>query len=93
MLYLGDADEERLLGILDGPAVLLSVVLHVAQLLAVPPLELVGGRFVPGNLVNSVSFVVVAGKDDTLDQLLETHICEIMSCFLYAIIPGTKKES
>ena len=59
MTNLGDADEQRLLGVLDGPVVLLSVVLHVAQLLSVPPVELVRGSFVPGNLVNSVGLVVV----------------------------------
>ena len=62
MTNLGNADEKRLLGILDGPVVLLSVVLHVAQLLSVPPLELVTGSLVPGNLVNPVGFVVVTGK-------------------------------
>ena len=63
MTNLGDADEQRLLGVLDGPVVLLSVVLHVAQLLSVPPLELVSGSLVPGNLVNSVCFVVVTGME------------------------------
>ena len=59
MTNLGNADEERLLGILDGPVVLLGVVLHVAQLLSIPPLELISWRFVPGNLVNPVGLVVV----------------------------------
>ena len=62
MTNLGNADEKRLLGILDGPVVLLSVILHVAQLLSVPPLELVTGSLVPGNLVNPVGFVVVTGN-------------------------------
>ena len=59
MTNLGNADEQRLLGVLDGPVVLLSVVLHVSQLLSVSPVELVRGSFVPGNLVNSVGLVVV----------------------------------
>ena len=59
MTNLGNADEQRLLGILDGPVVLLSVVLHEAQLLSVPPLELISWSFVPGNLVNPVGLVVV----------------------------------
>ena len=58
---LGNADEERLLGILDGPVVLLSVVLQVAQLPSVPPLELVSGSLVPGN---SLSLVVVNWKQE-----------------------------
>ena len=61
MTNLGNADEEWLLRVLDSPVILLSVVLHVGQLLSVPPLELVGGIFVPGDLVNSVGFVVVTG--------------------------------
>ena len=56
---LSNADEQRLLGVLDSPVVLLSVVLHVSQLLSVSPVELVRGSFVPGNFVNSVGLVVV----------------------------------
>ena len=59
---LSNANEQRLLGILDGPVVLLSVVLHVAQLLSVSALELISGRFVPGNLVNPVGLVVVTAN-------------------------------
>ena len=62
MTNLGNADEQGLLGVLDGPVVLLSVVLHVSQLLSVSPVELVRGSFVPGNLVNSVGLVVVTRK-------------------------------
>ena len=65
MTHLGNADEQRLLGVLDGPVVLLSVVLHVAQLLSVPPLELISGSFVPGNLVNPVGLVVVTTKQES----------------------------
>ena len=68
MTNLGNADEEGLLGVLDVPVVLLSVVLQVAQLLAVPPLKFIGGGFVPGNLVNSVGLVVVTRKQTKLTQ-------------------------
>lgn len=70
---LGNADEERLLGVLDGPVVLFSVVLHVAQLLSIPSLELVGWSFVPGNLVNSVGFIVVTG----IRKMTEIERCRI----------------
>ena len=59
---LSNADEQRLLGVLDSPVALLGVVLHVAQLLSVPALELISGRFVPGNLVNPVGLVVVTAN-------------------------------
>ena len=68
MTNLGNADEEGLLGVLDGPVVLLSVVLQIAQFLAVPPLKFIGGGFVPGNLVNSVGLVVVTRKQTKLTQ-------------------------
>ena len=68
MTNLSNADEEGLLGVLDGPVVLLSVVLQVAHLLAVPPLKFIGGGFVPGNLVNSVGLVVVTRKRTKLQQ-------------------------
>ena len=73
MTNLGNADEEWLLRVLDSPVVLLSVVLHVGQLLSVPPLELVGGIFVPGDLVNSVGFVVVTG----IRKMPEVERCRI----------------
>ena len=75
MTNLGNADEQGLLGVLDGPVVLLSVVLHVSQLLSVSPVELVRGSFVPGNLVNPVGLVVVArNRNRTLVQQVRKEI-------------------
>ena len=71
MTNLGNADEEGLLGVLDVPIILLSVVLQVAQLLAVPPLKFIGGGFVPGNLVNSVGLVVVTRKQQNYNNVPE----------------------
>ena len=88
MTNLGNADEERLLGVLDGPVVLFSVVLHVAQLLSIPSLELVGWSFVPGNLVNSVGFIVVTG----IRKMTEVERCRINLSILPSHHNGSKDK-
>lgn len=67
------------------------VIFHKSGFCPIHQGEVVFRRLVPLNSINAVGMVVVAGDDDTANQLFGTLILEVLLALLVQCVPGRQQ--